>query len=410
MRSALPIGLRQLIFWLHLAAGVGAGSVIFVMSVTGVLLAFERQIVAFAERHTRTVQPPGTEAPRLGLDALVSKAREALPEGPPTNVTLSAHPTTAALISFGREQVVLVNPYTGSVLGEGATMLRGFFRVVTDWHRWLGTQGESREIGRAITGACNIAFVGLVISGFYLWWPRRWTRVALKTVTVPSLKLHGKPRDWNWHNVVGFWSAPALLCIALTGMVMSYQWANNLIYTITGSQPPPIPQRSLASPLGEVGAKQSKSDSRPVMASLEAIFATAVQQAPNWRLMNIRLPQRGATQMTIMIEETTSLHPYPRSTLIVDTATAARVNWEPFATYNLGRTIRFWVRPVHTGEAGGFIGQILAALVSAGGAVLVYTGLALALRRLWQCARRHRRIGGLLARREQQDVARPQAS
>ncbi len=242
--------LRKFIFWLHLAAGVVAGSVIFVMSVTGVLLAFERQIVAFAERHTRTVQPPTSDAPRLGLDALVSKARESLPEGLPTNVTLSAHPTTAALISFGREQVVLVDPYTGAVLGEGSTTLRGFFRVVTDWHRWLGTQGESREIGRAVTGACNAAFVVLVVSGFYLWWPRRWTRVALKTVTVPSLKLHGKPRDWNWHNAVGFWSAPALFCIALTGVVMSYQWANNLIYSLTGSEPPPISQRSVRKPPG----------------------------------------------------------------------------------------------------------------------------------------------------------------
>ena len=34
--------------------------VIGVMSVTGVLLAFERQIVAFAERDVRTVQPPAS--------------------------------------------------------------------------------------------------------------------------------------------------------------------------------------------------------------------------------------------------------------------------------------------------------------------------------------------------------------
>ena len=52
------------------------------------------------------------------------------------------------------------------------------------------------------------------------------------------------------------------------------------------------------------------------------------------------------------------------------------MKWEPFAGYNLGRTIRSWVRPVHTGEAGGFIGQFIAALASAGGAVLVCTGLA----------------------------------
>lgn len=49
---------RKIIFWSHLLAGVIAGVVVFVMSVTGVLLAFEAQITRLAERDQRTVQPP----------------------------------------------------------------------------------------------------------------------------------------------------------------------------------------------------------------------------------------------------------------------------------------------------------------------------------------------------------------
>jgi uncharacterized iron-regulated membrane protein len=125
--------------------------------------------------------------------------------------------------------------------------------------------------------------------------------------------------------------------------------------------------------------------------------------------MTMRLPQRGATQVTVMIEEADSLHPYPRSTLTLDATTAGVVKWEPFENYNLGRTIRTWVRPVHTGEAGGFIGQFIAALVPAGGAVLVCTGLALAWRRFWQCVRRHRRASGA-APDEHRDITTGQAS
>ena len=87
---------------------------------------------------------------------------------------------------------------------EGAKTLRNFFHMVTDWHRWLGTEEESRDIGRAITGACNTAFVVMVVTGVYLWWPRRWTRQVLQAVMVPNLRLRGKPRDWNWHNTAGF--------------------------------------------------------------------------------------------------------------------------------------------------------------------------------------------------------------
>ena len=80
-----------------------------------------------------------------------------------------------AALGFGRESIVYLNPYTGEVLGEGSKGIRTFFRVVTDWHRWLGAHGESRAIARAITGACNLGFLFLVISGFYIWWPKQWT-------------------------------------------------------------------------------------------------------------------------------------------------------------------------------------------------------------------------------------------
>ena len=84
--------LRKIIFWLHLTAGVVAGTVILVMSVTGVFLAFERQIVALAEGDIRTVTPPASDAPRLSLDTLIAKAREtvleALPRESPCRPTL----------------------------------------------------------------------------------------------------------------------------------------------------------------------------------------------------------------------------------------------------------------------------------------------------------------------------------
>jgi uncharacterized iron-regulated membrane protein len=139
--EARSIPLRRIIFWLHLVTGVIAGLVIGVMSVTGVLLAFERQIVAFAERDVRTVQPPAPGVSRLDLDVLVTRARAVVPEGRLSGVMVRADPTTTLVVNFGRERTVFVHPYTGAVLGEGAKTLRHFFHLVTDWHRWLGTEG-----------------------------------------------------------------------------------------------------------------------------------------------------------------------------------------------------------------------------------------------------------------------------
>jgi uncharacterized iron-regulated membrane protein len=212
------------------------------------------------------------------------------------------------------------------------------------------------------------------------------------------------------------------------------------------SEPPPTPQRPFPGPAAEGGAGrgeammmaaggapdgpagrqtltegvsgtdrrwQARDDaeltSASSRASLDALFIIAAQQAPHWRLMTMRLPQRGATQVTVMIDEADSLHPYPRSTLTLDATTAGVVKWEPFSNYNLSRTIRSWVRPVHTGEAGGFIGQFIALLASAGSAVLMYTGLALAWRRLWQFVKRRRRASATV-RDEHHDIAPSQAS
>jgi hypothetical protein len=55
------------------------------------------------------------------------------------------------------------------------------------------------------------------------------------------------------------------------------------------------------------------------------------------------------------------------------------------------------------------MGQLIALLASAGGAVLMYTGLALAWRRFWQFLKRRRRATDT-APDERRDIAPSQAS
>src|SRR6185436_14757154 len=92
--------------------------------------------------------------------------------------------------------------------------LRDFFTWVERWHRSSGLGGAVRSpLGTKITGASNLAFFFLVISGLYLWWPRRWTGHALRSVLLLNTRARGKARDWNWHHVVGFWSLPVLALV-----------------------------------------------------------------------------------------------------------------------------------------------------------------------------------------------------
>ena len=200
--------LRTVLFWMHLTAGLVAGSVILIMSVTGTLLTFQQSVLKIVERSQRYVDPPSPSAPRLDVDVLLARVRSAVRDAEPTTVTLDSDPRVTVAVALGQRGTVFVNPYTGDVLGWGSARARAFYQSVTSWHRYLSVEGENRATARAITGACNAAFLVLALSGIYLWWPKQWTWRHVSAVTLFRSGLSGNARDFNWHNVIGFWCAP----------------------------------------------------------------------------------------------------------------------------------------------------------------------------------------------------------
>ncbi len=246
--------LRTLLFWTHLTAGLVAGIVILIMSVTGTLLTFQQSVLKVIERSQRFVEVPAG-AGRLDVDVLLARVRQAVPDAEPTTVTLDSDPRVSASVALGQRGTVFVNPYTGDVLGSGSARARAFYRSVTSWHRYLSVEGEHRATARAITGACNAAFLVLAISGIYLWWPRQWTWRHVSAVTLFRSGLRGKARDFNWHNVIGFWCAPILVVLTASGMVISYTWASNLVYTLTGSPRPAAAAGRGGGPGAEAGGR-----------------------------------------------------------------------------------------------------------------------------------------------------------
>ena len=103
----------------------------------------------------------------------------------------------------------------------------------------------------------------------------------------------------------------------------------------------------------------------------------------------MRLPQREGQPLTFTINDRDRLNAMARSTLTVHAATGAVVRWEPYDGLAAGQRLRTWMRFGHTGELWGVPGQIVAGVASAGGCVLAWTGVALALRRFgaWRTRR-----------------------
>ncbi|MCY1032379.1 PepSY-associated TM helix domain-containing protein [Corallococcus sp. BB11-1] len=435
--------LRSVLFWIHLASGLIVGLVVGVMSFTGVALAFEPQLIDQADRDARHAAPPPPGTPRLSVEAMLAKVKEARPGAQPTAVTLFPEPDSVVSVATGRNSAVYVHPFTGEVREQGAKGLRAFFHTMEDAHRWLAVSGEQRAIGKAVTGVSNLAFFFLGLTGLFLWWPRKWTLRSLRPTLWFRGGLKGKARDFNWHNVIGFWSLPVLLVLTASGAVISYKWASNLVFTLTGNPAPNAQGPSVSPP---VPVPTPAPGARPQ--EMDALFAVAMTQAKPWETITLRLPTppkdnaapgagqgeggprgegrpkgegaprgeggprgegaargeggpkggaagegrpggpggagRGGPQAsTFTVREQDRWPLFSTVQVSLDPFTGQALRTETYADFNSGRKVRTWLRFLHTGEALGWLGQLVAGLASLGAVFLVYTGYSLSWRRFF---------------------------
>lgn len=409
--------LRTVLFWLHLTAGVIAGAIILLMSVTGVLLTYEKQLAHWADLR----QLPAIDAPvsvRLSPDSLVTLAQAANGGKTPSAITLRSDPREPALVAFGRDGNLFLNPGSGAVLGTGSPATHEFFGDVEDWHRWMAGTDENRKRLKSVTGAANLMFLLLVLTGMVLWLPRTWSWIKVRAVVWFRGGLSGKARDFNWHNALGIWSALPLIAIVASGSVIGYPWAGDLVYRVVGETPPPRTppggrgavagagagallftgtRMAAGAPTGAVSAAAAGGSGRgadrldaarkqgvdtPIaQPTYAAMIATAAALMPEWRATTLQIPKPGAKTTSVTLDRGTGGQPQHRATVQFSSATGELARYQPFDSLSNGRQLRSVLRFTHTGEVLGLFGQTWAGLVSLASVVLVMTGIALSIRR-----------------------------
>lgn len=370
---------RRFLFWTHLVVGAVAGLVVLLMSVTGVILAFEVQLNDWARRDYRAAAAPAAPLP---ADRLLEIAAAAAPEGAaPTSLLLSADPFDPAVAGLGRGRSLYLDRASGEVLGDGNGRMRRFLRSVMYWHRWLALENGRRAAGRAVTGAANLLFLFLILSGIYLWWPRTRPPRALRNALWFRRGLRGRARNFNRHNVAGFWLALPLAVVVVSGAMISYRWVGRFIEFAAGGTPTASAQESL----GDDGS----GDSLPTPATpaadpptLQSLLDHAAAATPGWRRLTLRLPEDPADPWTVRSDTGAGRQPSHWRNHRFDRTTGAPLGVGP-VTETRAQAVRYWLRFAHTGEVYGIPGQIVAAIASAAGVLLVWTGFAMAWRRFF---------------------------
>ena len=191
------------LFKLHRIGGVVAGLFLLILGVSGSVMAFQEEIDSLLHPGLFRVVPQGQPLP---LGQLASSVASVLHPGESIGVCL---PSTRADVSYSFTvsdaqrripRQIFVDQYTGRVLGSLSAVR--FTVIMGSLHKIAGVLGGS-----------SIVLVFLVISGLYLWWPRKRIKIDLSG-NVQRL-------SFDLHNVIGLFGSLFLLLFAITGIYIA---------------------------------------------------------------------------------------------------------------------------------------------------------------------------------------------
>lgn len=310
--------MRRWLLKAHRWAGLSVGLVLAVMGATGAVLAFEDEIV---EGFGGGIVRVPLQGPALALPQLVAAA------GPAQSIMLFSEPGRSVRVQLGTVRRYL-HPQTGALLPPARA--ESFVDAVEDVHRRLA----SGDTGRALTGACVLLLIPLVLAGAWLRWPRPW---SWKRWFGFDAQLRGRPLLRALHLATGAWVLPMLLLSALTGPYFAYDWYKAGVHRLAG-QPPPQPR---------------KPGPPPTWPEVEAAWAAFGAAVPQWRQVTVR---PGKT-LAFTYLEPGAAHPRATSRIEIDPAGTV-LKHEKFADKPAGAQLVSSMFAIHSGSWLGWPGRI----------------------------------------------------
>lgn len=210
----------------HLWLGLTAGFVVLFLGLTGCILAFEVEIRSFTESY-RKVEPQNK--PFLSPSTLREIAEQHLVSKKALGIEYPDR-NKAAVASYwdaDHYEIAFINPYNGKVQGH-KNMTGDFFRIMVDGHFYLWLPPE---IGQPIVASATLIFLLMMITGLILWWPKN--KAAANQRFSIKWSARWRRKNYDLHNVLGFYMTWVAIFIALTGLVWGFEWFARSAYWVT---------------------------------------------------------------------------------------------------------------------------------------------------------------------------------
>jgi uncharacterized iron-regulated membrane protein len=272
---------KKLIGQLHLWLGLSSGIIVFIIAITGCLYAFQEEIQNYTEEY-RFVEKENK--PFLPPSQLEQIARKELPGKALHAIKYNGQEKSAEAIFFHYEPtyyyIVYLNPYTGKVL-ETANMDEGFFRFILDGHYYLWLPPE---IGQPVVASATLIFLVLLLSGLYLWYPRNKNATKQRFSFKWKKETKWKRKNYDLHNITGFYILLIALIFAVTGLVWGFQWFAYSYYTVLGGEKSLVYEDPI-----------SKKTNTTIEKPLDKIWALMQKEYPTAKSIEVHPPENDSS-------------------------------------------------------------------------------------------------------------------
>lgn len=344
--------MKKIFGWLHLWLGILSGIVVLIVAGTGSLLVFEEELEHTFRSSFFYVEIPAN-TPRQPLDNLTDYVQRENPKYKIFQIVVEPEANRSIIYLLRKGKVkeiknqlyVAVDPYTGRIISSLPGNKR-FFSVVLQLHRYL-CMGET---GKVITGVSCSIFTILILTGLILWWPKRNNRKQRFRV---KWNASFKRLNWDLHAVFGFYVHIVLFFIAVTGLVWSYKWVNNLLYLAFDGN---TKQQKIVAPT-------SLAVENTGIAYLDKILAKTNERLPYEGKITIRFAETDSLAISAAKENRTR-HDNVADFLYFQAGTAELVKERLYDNESRGTIARRWIYPIHTGSFYGVPTKIIALIAS----------------------------------------------
>lgn len=368
---------RRINDFLHLWLGLISGLVVFIVSITGCIYAFEKEIrnltepFQFAAVRTQAYLPPSRLKAIAEAHQFGAKAGQ---EGKKIEGLQYPGPGKAAVATYRDKQkgytMIYMDPYSGQVL-KVKELEKDFFRFILKGHfnLWL-----PRPVGQQIVCWSIGIFIILLITGLIMWWPKNLKKANRDKSFTIKWKASFKRVNYDLHNVPGFYTLIPALIIAITGIYFGFQWVPKTLYWVaSGGQT--MPDRR----------SRAVSDTTYILPAIppggtaeDKIWTQLAQEHNNQGSLQIQfaLKPADAIVMTHNPREGTFYQTYTRyfDRYTLKELPAKSIFAKPYDQATAADKVIRMNYDIHIGAIGGITGKILAFLISLVCASLPVTG------------------------------------